>query len=110
MKELANLRKDYSKHLQECTSRKKGARLATMTGSSEDERTSRSDGTPLTEPEVSSSTKSPAQRSIEVKLAPSRSTAANVKGKLGHTAVLGAQARFNRGGKLGHEAKKNKET
>ncbi|EHK46906.1 hypothetical protein TRIATDRAFT_142240, partial [Trichoderma atroviride IMI 206040] len=61
MKELANLRQDYSKHLQDCTNRKKGALLVPMTGSSEDERTSRSDGTQLTEPEVSS-TKSPGQK------------------------------------------------
>ncbi|PNP45485.1 hypothetical protein TGAMA5MH_02708 [Trichoderma gamsii] len=108
MKELANLRQDYSKHLQECTHRKKGAHLV-MTGSSEDERTSRSDGTQLTEPEVSSSIKSPGQRVIEVKLTPSRNTAVSIRGKLGHTAVLGAQARPNRSGELGYESKKNKE-
>ncbi|UKZ69489.1 uncharacterized protein TrAtP1_010495 [Trichoderma atroviride] len=107
MKELANLRQDYSKHLQDCTNRKKGALLVPMTGSSEDERTSRSDGTQLTEPEVSS-TKSPGQKAIQAKLALSRSTAA-VRGKLGHTAVLGAQSRPSRSAKLGHEAKKNKE-
>jgi hypothetical protein len=110
MKELANLRQDYTKHLRECShNRKKGANLNTTTGSSEDERTTRSDGTQLTEPEVSSSTKSPGQRAIEAKSAPVIRTAAT-RGKLGHTAVLRAHSRPNRDRKLGHEAKKNKET
>lgn len=110
MKELVNLRQDYSKHLRECTnSRKKGSHPATMTGSSEDERTSRSDnGTQLTEPEVSSSTKPSGQRLIEGKLAPAGNTA-TMKEKLGHTAALGAHPRPNNGEKLRHEAKKNKE-
>lgn len=110
MKELVNFRQDYSKHLQECThNRKKGSHPVTVTGSSEDERTSRLDnGTQLTEPEVSSSTKSPGQRAIGVKSALAGNTAA-VREKLGHTAVLGAHSKSNRGGKLRHEAKKNRE-
>jgi hypothetical protein len=104
MKELANLRQDYSKHLQECTNRKNGAHLV-MTGSSEDERTTRSDGTQLTEPEKSSSIKSLGQKAIEVKLAPSGNTAVSIRRKPGHTAISGAQSRPNRSGKLGHEAK-----
>ncbi|PTB35838.1 hypothetical protein M441DRAFT_152314 [Trichoderma asperellum CBS 433.97] len=92
MKELANLRRDYSKHLQECThNRKKGSRLAVMTGSSEDERTSRSDnGTQLTEPEASLSGKSSRQRLVEEKSSLAANTA-TIKQKLGHTATLGAR-------------------
>ncbi|KAL7921423.1 hypothetical protein ACQKWADRAFT_295748 [Trichoderma austrokoningii] len=88
IKELANLRQDYSTHLQECTHRK-GAPVMVMTGSSED-------GTQLTEPEVSS--KSPGQRAIKPA----------TRGKLGHTAVLG-HSRPNIGEKLRPEAKGNKE-
>ncbi|GFP60193.1 hypothetical protein TASIC1_0016008100 [Trichoderma asperellum] len=92
MKELANLRRDYSKHLQECTNnREKGSRLAVMTGSSEDERTSRSDnGTQLTEPEASLSSKSSRQRLVEENPALAANTA-TMKQKLGHTAALGAR-------------------
>lgn len=111
MKELANLRRDYSKHLQECTNnRKRGSHPATLTGSSEDERTSRSDnGTQLTEPEVPSPAKSPSQKLIEEKLSLAGNNTANIKEKLGHTALLGAHSRSNKGEKLRHEAKKNRE-
>ncbi|KAL7943941.1 hypothetical protein V8C42DRAFT_92857 [Trichoderma barbatum] len=64
MKELANLRRDYSNHLKECTHTQKNEQSPNITNtSSEDEQTSGSDnGTNLTEPETPSPPKSPERK------------------------------------------------
>ncbi|EHK18581.1 uncharacterized protein TRIVIDRAFT_225879 [Trichoderma virens Gv29-8] len=68
MKELANLRRDYSKHLEECTHKAKQANPNITNTSSEDERTSGSDnGTNLTEPEAASPPNSSQQKPPEKK-------------------------------------------
>ncbi|UKZ78585.1 hypothetical protein TrVFT333_006331 [Trichoderma virens FT-333] len=66
LKELANLRRDYSKHLEECTHKAKQANPNITNTSSEDERTSGSDnGTNLTEPEAASPPNSSQQKPPE---------------------------------------------
>ncbi|KAK1243474.1 hypothetical protein MKX07_004102 [Trichoderma sp. CBMAI-0711] len=69
MKELTDLRRDYSQHLQECTKRTgKQPKPTIADASSEDEQVSSSDnGTSLTEPEMSSPLASPGRKPVEHK-------------------------------------------
>ncbi|KAM0250527.1 hypothetical protein ACHAQJ_008578 [Trichoderma viride] len=67
MRELTRLRRDYSKHLQECAQiHEKGSHPAIVDASSEDEQMSGSDnGTNPTEPETPLPLKSPEQEPVE---------------------------------------------
>ena len=69
MRELTELRRDYSKHLKECTQLKaEQAKLTIADASSEDEHVSSSDnGTSLTEPEVPSPLASRGEKPVEHK-------------------------------------------
>ncbi|KAL6852116.1 hypothetical protein J3F83DRAFT_756993 [Trichoderma novae-zelandiae] len=69
MRELTDLRRDYAKHLQECTQlQAKQAKLTVADASSEDEQVSSSgNGTSLTEPEVRSPLASPGRKPMEDK-------------------------------------------
>ncbi|PTB63189.1 hypothetical protein BBK36DRAFT_23026 [Trichoderma citrinoviride] len=69
MRELTELRRDYSKHLKECKQLKaEQAKLTIADASSEDEHVSSSDnGTSLTEPEVPSPLASPGEKPVEHK-------------------------------------------
>ncbi|KAL7809251.1 hypothetical protein V8C26DRAFT_412058 [Trichoderma gracile] len=69
MRELTDLRRDYSQHLQECSQRHAKQQKRTIAdASSEDEQVSSSDnGTSLTEPEMSSPHASPGRKAVDHK-------------------------------------------
>ncbi|KAH0489810.1 hypothetical protein TgHK011_001308 [Trichoderma gracile] len=69
MRELTDLRRDYSQHLQECTQRQAKQQKRTIAdASSEDEQVSSSDnGTSLTEPEMPSPRASPGPKAVDHK-------------------------------------------
>jgi hypothetical protein len=69
MKELTELRRDYSEHLKQCThNQAKQANINTTNTSSEDERTTGSEnGTNVTEPETASPPGSSERKSGEEK-------------------------------------------
>jgi hypothetical protein len=109
MRELSNLRRDYSKHLQECTKPQgKGPHPVVVDASSEDEQTSGSDnGTNLTEPEISPHLESPKGKTMKENLTLANSTA--MKKEPGFSALLEVHAASTKGVELGQQQTLNKE-